>query len=103
MAIQATVTDAYGEQRNLYIRLNNIESSNHGVASYAKFRGFLSQGAFSDNRQYLWEQDVEFIADVSQSLWPQAYDALKQVAAFADAVDLLEQPVAITAPVEPTE
>ena len=90
MALQATVTDAYGEERNLYIRLNNIESSNHGVASSAKFRGFLNQDAFNDKRHYLWEQDIEFIADVSQPLWPQAYEAVKQSVGFTDAVDLVE-------------
>lgn len=90
MAIKATVTDAYGEERNLYIRLNNMESSNHGVSSLAKFRGFLNQQAFNDKRHYLWEYDIELIADVSLPLWPQAYDALKQAVGFTDAVDLVE-------------
>lgn len=76
MAIKATVTTPYGEARELYIRLNNIESSNHGVASHALFRGFLSQEAFAQGAHYLWEQEVEFTADVTAPLWGQAYEAL---------------------------
>lgn len=90
MAIQATVTTEYGEDRNLYIRLNNLESSNHGVASSAKFRGFLSQEAFHAGNHYLWERDVEFVADVSLPLWPQAYEVLKVEAGLVDAVELVD-------------
>lgn len=89
MAIQATVTTAYGEERSLYIRLNNMETSNHGVTSQAKFRGFLSQEAFANLSHYMWECDIEFVADVSQPLWPQAYEALKAEIHLVDAVDLL--------------
>ena len=77
MAIIATVKTSLGEDRELYIRLNNIEASNHGEMSSAKFRGFISQGAYQAGANYAWEQDVEFMADVSQPLWGQAYQALK--------------------------
>ena len=77
MAIIATVKTSLGEDRELYIRLNNIEASNHGEMSSAKFRGFLSKEAYQAGANYAWEQDVEFMADVSQSLWGQAYQALK--------------------------
>lgn len=90
MAIQATVTTSFGEDRSLYIRLNNLESSNHGVVSQAKFRGFLSQEAFENKSHYMWERDIEFVADVSQPLWPQAYEALKVDAELVDSVDLAE-------------
>ena len=43
MAIIATVKTPLSEDRKLYIRLNNIETSNHGAPSMAKFRGFISQ------------------------------------------------------------
>lgn len=76
MAIKATVTTPHGEERELYIRLNNVESSNHGVASHALFRGFLSKEAFESGAHFLWEREVEFRADVSLPLWPQAYAAL---------------------------
>lgn len=90
MAIQATVATEYGEDRSLYIRLNNLESSNHGVASKAKFRGFLSQETFADGKHYLWERDIEFVADVSLPLWPQAYEVLKVEAGLLDAVDFVD-------------
>jgi hypothetical protein len=79
MAIQATVKTQYGEDRDLYIRLNNIEASNHGVMASSLFRGFLSQAAFEGGANYMWEQSVEFEADVTQPLWEQAYSELKRV------------------------
>lgn len=77
MAIIATVKTPLGEDRELYIRLNNIEVSNHGELSTAKFRGFLSQDAYKAGANYAWEYDTEFMADVGQPLWAQAYQALK--------------------------
>lgn len=77
MAIIATVKTSLGEDRELYIRLNNIEASNHGEMSSAKFRGFISQEAYQAGANYAWEQDAEFMADVAQPLWGQAYQALK--------------------------
>jgi len=79
MAIKAKVETAHGEERELYIRLNNLEASNHGVTSRALFRGFVSEQAFNAGKQYLWEHTVEFTPDVSKPLWEQAYRALKAV------------------------
>ena len=76
MATIQTVQTFYGEDRELYIRLNNIEVSNHGVVSFAKFRGFVSRETYLSGGKYLWEQDIQFNADVSQPLWPQAYEKL---------------------------
>lgn len=77
MAIKTIVKTQYGEDREMYIRLNNVESSNHGAVTYALFRGFLSRSAFEEGAHYMWEQSVEFVADVSQPLWEQGYAALK--------------------------
>ena len=77
MAIITNVKTSFGEDRKLYIRLNNIEASNHGELSTAKFRGFLSEDAYKSGANCAWEQDVEFTADVAQPLWGQAYQALK--------------------------
>ena len=77
MAIQATITTQHGEDRELYIRLNNVEASNHGVAANALFRGFISKEKFDAGANYLWEREVEFSADVTKPLWGQAYQALK--------------------------
>lgn len=90
MAILATVVTEYGEERNIYIRLNNIEASNHGVPCNVKFRGFLSKEAFDSGKRYLWEKDVEFLADVNLPLWTQAYEALKAEINLTDAVDLAD-------------
>lgn len=90
MAIEATVTTLHGESRKLYIRLNNVESSNHGVTTQAKFRGFLSRDAFVGGFHFVWEQDLEFLADVTLPLWSQAYAALKGTGEFADAADVSE-------------
>lgn len=77
MAIKATVTTAYGEDRELYIRLNNLEVSNHGCPAHALFRGFVAQEAYENGAHYVWEKSVVFIADVTQPLWKQAYDQMK--------------------------
>lgn len=76
MAIKAVVTTQFGEDREVYIRLNNVEASNHGVKSHALFRGFLSKEAFESKAHYVWEKSVEFDASVSGPLWAQAYAAL---------------------------
>lgn len=76
MAIKAEIETSFGEARECYIRLNNIEASNHGMPATALFRGFLSQEAFENGAHYVWEQSVEFTPDVSQPLWPQAYLAI---------------------------
>lgn len=76
MAIKATVTTVFGEEREVYIRLNSIEASNHGWASHALFRGFLTKEAFQAGAHYVWEKEIEFTPDVSQPIWPQAYAAL---------------------------
>ena len=76
MAIKASVPTQFGEDREVYIRLNNVEASNHGATSLALFRGFLSKEAFKAGSHYVWEKWVEFTPDVSQPIWPQAYAAL---------------------------
>lgn len=76
MAIAATVRTQFGEDREVYIRLNNVEVSNHGIPAQALFRGFLSREAFESGAHYVWEGSVEFAPDVSEALWPQAYAAL---------------------------
>jgi hypothetical protein len=76
MAVKVTSETSFGETRELYVRLNNVETSNHGVKTFALFRGFLSKEAFENGKSYVWERSVEFDADVSKPLWKQAYDAL---------------------------
>lgn len=82
MAIKATVTTLYGEQREVYIRLNSIEASNHGWPSHALFRGFLSKEAFKAGSHYVWEKEIQFAPDVSQPIWQQAYASLIEAEGF---------------------
>jgi hypothetical protein len=76
MAISALLMTTFGEERTLYVRLNNAEPSNHGVPTHALFRGYISKEAFDAGSGYVWEKAIEFMADVSLPLWPQAYAAL---------------------------
>lgn len=88
MAIQAEIQTQYGETRECYIRLNNAEASNHGVPTTALFRAFLSKEAFDAGAHYAAEFSIEFDADVSQPLWPQAYDALKSSGQIGPSTDI---------------
>lgn len=87
MAISAVVQTPYGEDRDLYIRINNISTSNHGVSSYALFRGFISREAFLAGSSYLWEKELELVLDVSQPIWTQTYLEIKKLPEFADSID----------------
>ena len=82
MAITAKVRTMFGEEREVYIRLNSVESSNHGWPSHALFRGFLSKEAFQAGAHYVWEKEIEFTPDVSQPIWEQAYAALIEQSEF---------------------
>lgn len=75
MAILATVKTVYGEDRELYIRVNNVDVSNHGVMARALLRGFISEQSFNDGSHYMYEETIEFNADVSGNIWEQAYNA----------------------------
>ena len=83
MAILATVTTEHGEERELYIRLNNMNASNHGVHSKATFRGFASKASFDEGKRYMYEHEIGFMADVSKPLWEQAYSELKKEIDFS--------------------
>lgn len=86
MAIISKVPTKYGEEKELYIRVNSVEASNHGKLATALVRGFLNKKAFKEGAHFLWEKEVEFKADVSKSIWNQAYKVLKkQMTDTADA------------------
>lgn len=87
MAIHATINTIYGENRPAYIRLNNVEASNHGTRAVALFRGFVSREAFEAGKGFVWEHQVEFTADVSQPIWAQGYAALRALPEMAGAKD----------------
>ena len=78
MAIKATVKTIFGEDKELYIRLNSVEASNHGEESSALFRGFASRDAFDSGAKCMYEKLIQFTPDVSLNLWSQAYSALAQ-------------------------
>lgn len=77
MAVLANVKTQHGEDRELYVRVNNIETSNHGVMSTVLFRGFISQEAFKDGYSFLYEESIEFVVDPALNIWEQAYKEYK--------------------------
>lgn len=83
MALSQKIKTAFGDERLTYIRLNNVEVSNHGIPCVATFRAFVDQAAFKDGARFVEEYTVEFDADVSKALWPQAYAALIKEKKFA--------------------
>lgn len=89
MAVAATMETNFGEQRQLYIRLNNVEGvNNHASPGVARFRGYVSHEAFQAGKAFVWERLVEFTPNVSQPIWPQAYDGLKAMPDLAGAQDV---------------
>jgi hypothetical protein len=78
MAIQMVVDTDFGETRELYIRINNIDAlNNHGSKCSVLFRGYISEAAFEARKGYMWERQIEFVPDVAQNIWEQAYTELK--------------------------
>lgn len=87
MAVQVELQTNFGEIRPLYIRINNVEASNHGVDANALARGYISKEAFEARKGYVFECEFTFTADVSKSLWPQAYEELLKRPEFASAIE----------------
>lgn len=88
MAVKATVETQFGETRELYIRINNIEQvNNHGLPASARFRGYASKEAYLAGKPYMFERLVDFTVNPAVSLWPLSYAALKALPQFAGAVD----------------
>lgn len=60
MAIQATVMTKYGEERELYIRINHAPSVTYdGVTPVSVLlRGYV--GDFEPGKQYMWSSDEIF-------------------------------------------
>jgi hypothetical protein len=78
MGVIATLETTYAERREMYVRLNNIEQlSNHGIMAVARFRGFASKDAFEAGKPFIFEILIEFEADITKTIWKQAYAALK--------------------------
>jgi len=78
MGIIATIQDGR-DARRAYVRLISFEQlANHGVPAVAVFRAFTSKEAFEQGDKFIEQREVTFNADISQPLWPQAYDAAKR-------------------------
>lgn len=87
MAVTVSLETPYGETREMYVRINSVSTSNHGVSSHVLFRGFLSKEAFQGGSSYMWEREVEMDLDINAPLWTQAYDHLKNFPEFTEAAD----------------
>ena len=93
MALEMTVP-VYGEDRNAYVRLNNLQSVSKDEAT-ALFRAFPSKAMLEQHLSgevegdiVMAEWEVTFTPDVSLPLWEQAYEAFKTQ--HPDAVDSAE-------------
>lgn len=82
MAILENVETSYGENKEIYIRLNNVEVSNHGEHAFAIFRGFFNKEAFLNGKSFIYEKHVKFTPNVSEPMWEQAYKALCEQEGF---------------------
>jgi hypothetical protein len=88
MAVKVNLLTSYGETRELYVRVNNLSVSNHGVDSPVLFRGYLGQAEFQAGGNFVYELEASMAFDVAQPIWEQAYTQLKQqFPDFAQAVD----------------
>lgn len=87
MGVTANLTTSYGETRGLYVRVNSLSTSNHGVSSNVLFRGYISQEHFQAGGGYVWEMEMDFMVDVSGQIWSQAYESLKALPEFFECVD----------------
>lgn len=78
MAFTVKLITDFGEERELYVRLNNFDQlANHGVPAIARFRGYVSKEAFEAGARFVWEKTLEIEADAPDAPWKLAYAALK--------------------------
>ncbi|MEZ9643123.1 hypothetical protein AB4289_15395 [Vibrio cyclitrophicus] len=87
MGITATVPTMLGHKKNIYIRINNIASNNHGELTTALFRGYESKASFEAGAHYIYEESFKYMADVGRDLWNQSYEAYKEQALYPDIQD----------------
>lgn len=78
MAILTEIETNTGEVKELYLRVNNIDVSNHGVKALALIRGFISEDAFKGGKCYAHEEEIEVSVDVKTPVWDQVYAKLKE-------------------------
>lgn len=80
MALIIRTQTLFGEERDLYVRINNFEQlTNHSEAGADRvlFRGYISKEAFEQRRAFVWELALDAPVDVHAPVWSQAYEALK--------------------------
>jgi hypothetical protein len=97
MAVIAEVETLFGDACACYVRLNHVVAGNHGTPAKALFRGFMSKQAFDAGKHYVFEREIEFVADVTRPLWEQAYEALRSLPVEA----IPDEPAAPQAPTAP--
>jgi len=86
MAVTVKGETDFGEERELYWRLNNFEQlANHGVKAVARFRAFASEEAFRSGKHFMAEKLIEFDVNTKKPVWSQAYAALRLEPGFKDA------------------
>lgn len=88
MALLVTMDTVLGKDKPIYVRVNTLTLSNHGVEAPALLRGFASEEDYRSGAPFVWEREFNVSPiDVSMPLWPQAYENLKKLELFLGAED----------------
>jgi hypothetical protein len=74
-----------GMQGEFYLRVNNVEASNHNTKNFALVRYYASKEAFDSGKNFIEEDGIEFECACSDNLWEKAYLKLRET--YPDAVD----------------
>lgn len=85
MAIRGSVITKFGEERECYIRINNVENAaNHNVKWKPRLRGYLIDFTVEESPAYVWdsiEEGIEISCNIDVSLqksvWTQMYEQIK--------------------------
>ena len=88
MALLVTMDTVLGKDKPIYVRVNTLTLSNHGVEAPALLRGFASEEDYRAGAPFVYERELDVSPlDVSEPLWGQVYANLKALPLFENAED----------------
>jgi len=96
MGIKARVMTKFGEKRDCYVRINNVDdvqNNKDGTTVKPRLRAYLD--SFENGKPYVWDSveadlKLEFIVDISKPLWDQIYEELIKDEAFKSALEIID-------------
>ncbi len=94
MAIRGTLVTKFGEERECYIRINNVENAaNHGISWQPRLRAYLVDFTIEASPPYVWasieaglEIECEVDLTIPKSSWDQMYEQIMVNKDFLNAV-----------------